>query len=117
MKAVGNPITLDGIRVINDTELLVNTLKEGETVAHWEYGDSMIPLLISGQYVRLEPIHETPHNGDIVYCLVDGEWMCHMVWVVNRFTKQCLIGSTSGELYGWADEVIAIGKPMPYTVE
>jgi len=116
-KVVNCPQKLDGLKVIEDPSLMVETLKNGEAIAHWERGDSMTPLLVDSQYVRLDPIHETPQSGDIVFCKVNGVWMCHMVWIANRVTGQCLIGSTSASLYGWATEVIAIGKPMPYLEE
>lgn len=113
-KYVNSPKTLDGLRVVQNYDDIINILRSGETIAHWERGNSMFPILRDSQYVRLEPIHEQPQVGDAVYCCVHGYWMCHMVWVVNRHTNQCLIGSTSGDLYGWTDEIIAIGKPMPY---
>lgn len=114
MTIVESPEKLDGLKVIENDEEMVETLSKGETIAHWERGMSMHPVLTDGQYVRLEPIHDIPNCGDIVYCNVNGYWMCHMVLVVNKASGYCLIGSTSYDIYGWTNEILAIGKPMPY---
>ena len=121
LQKVKSPHQLDGLKVIEDYKEMVETLENGEAIAHWERGDSMSPLLVDGQYVRLTPIYQivteaklNADNGDIVFCKVNGEWMCHMVWVSNKASGKCLIGSTSGDLYGWTEDILAIGKPMPY---
>lgn len=114
LKVVENPQTLDGLRVIQEIDEVVNTLKQGECIARYERGDSMQPILVSGQYARLTPLRNKPKNGDAVFCCVNGHWMTHMVWVSNEDSGQCLIGSTSGQLYGWTNEILALAQPMPY---
>lgn len=114
---VSHPEKLDGLRVIQDIDEVVKTLQNGETIARFEWGDSMQPVLTNGMYGRLTPIHEVPQVGDAVFCKVNGYWMTHMVWIVNRHTGYCLIGSTSGQLYGWTNEILAIATPMPYVEE
>lgn len=114
---VKNPQTLDGLKVVNNHQEMVEIISKGETIAHFEWGDSMSPILVDGQYCRLVKTNETPQVGDAVFCCVNGQWMTHMVWVVNRHSGQCFIGSTSGSLYGWTDEILAIAIPMPYIEE
>ena len=114
MKNVNNPQTLDGLKVVQDIDEVVKTLQNGEAVARFEYGDSMQPILVNGQYARLTPTKTLPKIGDAVFCKVNGYWMTHMVWNVNEASKYCLIGSSDGDMYGWTNEVLAIATPMPY---
>ena len=116
-KKVKSPSRLDGLRVINNTDEMVKILSEGETIAHFEWGTSMHPIFPNGGYCRLTPTKEIPNSGDAVFCCVDGVWMTHMVWVANKASGQCLIGSTSGSLYGWTDKILAVATPMPYIEE
>lgn len=116
---VKGPSTLQGLKVIQDIEEVVSTLKQGETVARFEYGSSMRPIFESGQYARLRKLgqDEQAEIGDAVFCKVCGYWMTHMVWMKNRATGYYLIGSSSGEMYGWTNEVLAIATPMPFIEE
>lgn len=106
--------TIDGYDVIQDEEEMVKYLQNGFGFAHWEGGDSMSPLLKDGEYVIIEPIKSISEvkQGDIVFCrLHDSDsWMTHMVWIKNEATNECLIGSTSGSLYGWTNDILGIGK-------
>lgn len=117
MELVNLPLLIDGVPVIQDIEEAVNAIKGGNTVARFEWGDSMTPILVNGQYGKLIPIpfmHRNPQSGDAVLCKVGDTWMTHMVWIVNKASGKCLIGSTQGHLYGWATEVVAIVEPLPY---
>lgn len=117
IKMVSNPSTLDGLKVVNSIEETIKTLESGETVARFEYGESMMPIFQSGQYARLTKLKGTPQVGDAVFCCVNGYWMTHMVWVINRHSGYALIGSTSGEMYGWTNQILATATPMPYIEE
>lgn len=114
MEKVHNPKTLYGLRVAQEIEDVLDKLSQGETVARFEYGTSMEPIFQSGQYARLTKLREMPKAGDAVFCKVDGVWMTHMVWICNNATGKCLIGNTHGEIYGWAEEVLAKATPMPF---
>lgn len=46
IKKVKNPQTLDGLRVVQDIEEVVKTLENGETIARFEYGESMLPVFV-----------------------------------------------------------------------
>ena len=50
-KYVKSPKEIDNIKVIQDGQKIKEALLNGETVMHWEYGDSMYPILMSGEYV------------------------------------------------------------------
>lgn len=114
IEIVNNPSTLHGLRVVQNIEDVIKALKDGETIARYEFGSSMRPILVSGQYARLEPLKEEPQIGDAVFCCVHGHWMTHMIWMKNRHSGSYLIGSTSGQMYGWTNKVLAIAKPMPF---
>lgn len=114
---VKNPEKLDGLRVINDINEAVNVLQNGETICRFEYGSSMHPIAVSGQYCRLEPLHgEIPNIGDMVLnCLGDDYiWNTHMVWNVNKATGYILIGDSHHNLFGWTNKYVALAIPMPY---
>lgn len=116
IEMVNHPEKLDGLRVVQNIDEVVKSISDGETIARFEFGNSMRPVLCSGQYARLVPLHgsDDVQIGDAVFCNVGGYWMTHMVWNKNRHSKQYLIGSSSGEMYGWTDIVLATAIPMPY---
>lgn len=115
MKEVNNPKRLDGIRVVNDFHEIANALANGETIAHFEFGNSMSGILESGQYVKLSPLgHTQPKVGDVVFAKVGDSYTCHMALFYNQCTKKYGIGSTAGHVYCWSDKIIGIGTPMEY---
>lgn len=114
MEYLKNETTVDGLKVIEDINEAVKVLENGETIAHWEWGESMMPILQSGQYVRLTPCYTTPDVGDIVLGYVNSHWTCHLALKVNKASGWCQIGTTNGEEIGWTKDILAIGKPMPY---
>lgn len=103
---------INGIKVIQDENETLNALLQGDSVARFEYGDSMKPILVSGEYCILSPIDvEDVKVGDAVFCKVNGYLMTHMVWMISNSSangRQFLIGSSGGQLYGWTTEVYAI---------
>jgi hypothetical protein len=55
-------------------------LQNGETFVTNEKGNSMIPLINSGQEHKLTPAKwEDCNVGDIVYCKVKGNFYTHLV--------------------------------------
>lgn len=115
VNVVDNPTHLDGLRVVNDIEETVKSLENGEMVCRFEFGDSMKPILVSGQYARLTPIKgETPNVGDVVLNSIGGQWNTHMVWNVNKASGFCLIGDSKGNYFAWTKKILAIATPMPY---
>lgn len=109
---VNTPNNIDGVRVIdNDTDIL-NAINRGENCYHWEYGNSMSPMIENCEYCFIEPLNGREiKQGDAVFCNVGGTLMVHLVWMVSECgnnEKNYLIGTTSGSLFGWTNEVYGI---------
>lgn len=80
-------------------------LLNGETFVTSEKGNSMIPLIYSGQNHKLEPATwENVEIGDIVYCKVHGRFFTHLVKAKNK-EKGCQIGNNKGHINGWTKQV------------
>lgn len=80
-------------------------LQKGETFVTKEKGNSMVPLIKSGQEHRLEPATwEQVEVGDIVYCKVKGRFYTHLVKAKNP-DKGCQIGNNKGGINGWTKQV------------
>ena len=80
-------------------------LQNGETFETSEKGNSMIPLIKSGQHHILKPITwEKCEVGDIVYCKVKGNYYTHLVKKYD-VTKGLLIGNNRGSINGWTRAV------------
>ena len=80
-------------------------LQAGESFVCKEYGNSMAPLIKSGQPHRLEPAKwEDVKVGDIVYCKVHGRFYTHLVKGIS-LDKGCLIGNNKGGVNGWTKNV------------
>jgi len=80
-------------------------LQNGETFVTSEKGNSMVPLIKSGQNHKLEPCTwENTEVGDIVYCKVHGYFYTHLVKAKNN-DKGCQIGNNRGNINGWTKQV------------
>jgi hypothetical protein len=80
-------------------------LQKGETFVTSEKGNSMVPLIKSGQEHRLEPATwDQCEEGDIVYCKVKGNFYTHLVKAKNS-DKGLLIGNNRGGINGWTKNV------------
>lgn len=80
-------------------------LQNGETFVTSEKGNSMAPLIKSGQWHRLAPITwEQCEENDIVYCKVRGKFYTHLVKGKNQ-DKGLLIGNNKGGINGWTKQV------------
>jgi hypothetical protein len=80
-------------------------LEEGKTFETSEKGNSMVPLLKSGQKHVLEPINiEDVEIGDIVFCKVKGSYFTHLVTAKNEI-KGVQISNNHGHVNGWTKNV------------
>jgi hypothetical protein len=80
-------------------------LQAGETFITSEKGNSMMPLIKSGQDHMISPTTwEECAVDDIVYCKVKGRFYTHLVKAVNP-EKGLLIGSNKGSINGWTKQV------------
>lgn len=84
----------------------VERLQEGETFVTSEKGNSMTPLIMSGQKHVLEPVKDLSEIevGDIVYCKVHGFFYTHLVKSKDS-KKGVLIGNNHGRINGWTKKV------------
>lgn len=80
-------------------------LQNGETFVTSEHGNSMFPLIKSGQKHKIEPATwETVNVKDIVYCKIGRQFFTHLVYAKND-TKGCLIGNYRGRINGWTKQI------------
>ena len=80
-------------------------LLNGETFITKEHGNSMVPLIYSGQEHKLQPATlESVNVGDIVYCKVKGNFYTHIVKAKDNI-KGVLIGNNRGKINGWTKQV------------
>lgn len=77
----------------------------GESFITSEKGNSMTPLIKSGQKHLISPINiEDVEVGDIVYCKVKGNFYTHLVKAKNK-DRGLLIGNNHGHINGWTKNV------------
>lgn len=82
----------------------VERLQAGETFTTSEHGNSMVPLIKSGQKHILSPITlDSCEVGDIVYCKVKGRFYTHLVKA--KSVRGVLIGNNRGGINGWTKNV------------
>jgi len=83
-------------------------LQNGESFITSEKGNSMTPLIKSGQKHMLEPATcEEVQVGDIVYCKVKGNWYTHLVTAKNE-NRGCQISNNKGNVNGWTKAVYGV---------
>lgn len=82
-------------------EAAINKLKSGESLTIYPRGNSMSPLIKSGEAVALEPYPngDLPKKGDIVLVHVMGRDYLHLVKAVQGTRYQ--IGNNHGRINGW----------------
>ena len=75
-------------------------LKNGETCAVTGYGNSMVPILKSGETVIVEPVTDSTllEKGNIVFCKVKGHYYLHKISAVKGKTYQ--ISNNHGHING-----------------
>lgn len=80
---------------------IVNKLQNGEIILRYkEHGNSMLPIIKSGQPVTLEPINERELKvGDIVFCKVKGNYCTHLISKIRG--KQYQISNNHNYVNGW----------------
>jgi hypothetical protein len=91
----------------------IEKLQAGETFQTSEKGNSMVPLIFSGQEHTLAPATlEEVNVGDIVYCKVHGKMFTHLV-KARKEDGSIQIGNNHGHINGWTRQVygkvIAVG--------
>ena len=80
-------------------------LQNGETFETSEKGNSMVPIIKSGQKHILKPARwENVAIGDAVYCKVKGNFYTHLVKAINE-KRGVQIGNNRGHINGWTKQV------------
>jgi len=86
----------------------LKNLQEGKTIITSEKGNSMTPLIQSGQKHILSPADwQSVKVGDIVYCKVRGNFYTHLVKAVD-IKKGCQIVNNHGFVNGWTKQVYGL---------
>ena len=115
------PTEIDGIEVVQEAFIAFEMLQDGQEVVRFEYGDSMLPFLESGQFCKLVPLKEGEEIeiGDIVFSIVHGTPNTHMVWAKKEFKGKTwyLIGSSECRMIGWTNFVVAKAYGINHYVE
>lgn len=88
---------------------ILEKLMKGETAQFRPHGNSMTPLIKSGQLVTVEPLehgdNEVRHKdriaekGDVVFCKVGGRFMLHKITAFRAGQYQ--ISNNHGHVNGW----------------
>jgi len=76
-------------------------LLNGETCLVQGFGNSMTPILASGQVCEVTPVkdHSLLKKGDIVLCKVNGHVYLHMIHAIRE--PQFQIGNNHKHINGW----------------
>lgn len=83
----------------------IEKLSKGETFITSEKGNSMLPIIKSGQDFKLAPITlEEIQIGDICFCKVHGRLFTHLVKAKDAI-KGVQIGNNHGHINGWTKQV------------
>lgn len=78
----------------------IAALQRDETVEFRPRGNSMVPLVHSGDLCRVEPLDgRALAKGDIVLCKVRGKQYLHLVSAVRG--GQVQISNNQGHINGW----------------
>lgn len=85
-------------------------LSAGETVEVRGIGNSMLPLLSSGQIVTVDPLGpgDELRRGDIVIAKVRGRVYMHLVRAIRG--DQVQIASNRGNVNGWTPRTQVYGR-------
>lgn len=85
--------------------LIAEQLQKGETVTYRTHGNSMVPIVKSGQKVTVEPVKiEDVKVGDPVFCRVKGSYYLHLC-TGRREDGSVQISNAHGHVNGWTRQV------------
>ena len=88
-------------------------LRSGETCIVVGIGNSMTPILRSGQPVLMEPVTEetTLEKGDIVLAKVRGNFYCHKI-TGTKPSGEVQVSNNHGHVNGWVNRNSIYGKAI-----
>ncbi len=80
-------------------------LAKGQPIVACEKGNSMVPLIKSGQNHELTPCTwQDVMPDNIVFCKVKGNYYTHLV-LSKDWNRGVLIGNAKGRINGWTKQV------------
>ena len=81
------------------------TLQGGRPATFKPKGNSMEPIIKSGQEVTVSPSELPLKVGDIVLCRVQGSEFLHLIKAMRKIKDkgQFQIGNAQGHINGWTD--------------
>ena len=85
----------------------IEKLKRGESVKINPRGNSMQPLINSGDCVELAPITRSLNIGDIVLCKVKGSQYLHKIKAIGQDGRY-LIQNNRGFENGWTSTIYGV---------
>ena len=97
--------------IFRENKISADHLLNGETIVIYGFGNSMTPILKSGQPVLVEPINYQTKlkKNDIVFCRVGGYYYLHKILAIrNNMSFQ--IGNNHGFVNGWISRNQIFGR-------
>lgn len=93
-----------------ENAIAVKHLQNGEICKLTGYGQSMTPILKSGQSVIVEPVTDDTilEKNDIVFCKVNGRYYLHKISAIKG--KQYQISNNHGHINGTISRKNIYGK-------
>lgn len=93
-----------------ENAITMEKLKNGQTCLVQGIGQSMTPILKSGQVCEVIPMTDEIEleKNDIVFCKVNGHFYLHKICAVKG--KQYQIGNNHGHINGWVTRNSLYGK-------
>lgn len=88
----------------NMNYIMIERLGKGETVKFRPHGNSMIPLIYSGQLITVSPDISNLEIGDIVFCKVSGKKYVHKITKINQDGRY-MISNNKGRENGWTNTI------------
>lgn len=86
---------------------IVRELEAGRAVTLRPHGNSMTPIIRSGQRIVLEPVVAANiQKGDVVLAKVNGRYYIHKVTAIDGGRWQ--ISNNHGHVNGWSRQVFGI---------
>lgn len=94
-----------------ENQITAEHLRAGEECIVVGFGQSMTPILKSGQPVKCIPVTEDTElkNGDIVLAKVNGHFYLHLIHSIKH-NKTYLIGNNHKHMNGWVGRNNIYGK-------
>lgn len=86
---------------------IIEKLERGEDVELHPKGNSMTPLIKSGQRIVLSPVRREIKVGDIVLAKVKGHYYIHLVSAAQP-SGPWQISNNHGHVNGWARHIYGV---------